>query len=167
MASASPPATCRVAPQWIASSFAPTRSLAGCRAVAWAWRCLGLRRGRRRRWAGLRTRCGSGGAQQPALQPDSESTGEGLVAEEDGRQRPPFDLNLAVVLAGFAFEAYTSPPVSPLIPHPWNRTSASTWWRQSRRGLAYVSGLFVVLWQADVGWRETDAAECQTVFLSE
>jgi hypothetical protein len=103
----------------------------------------------------------------PALQPDSESTGKGLMAEEDGNQRPPFDLNLAVVLAGFAFEAYTSPPVSPLIPHPWNRTSASTWWRQSRRGLSYVSGLFVVLWQADVGWRETDAAECQTVFLSE
>ncbi|RZS16523.1 hypothetical protein BHM03_00048520 [Ensete ventricosum] len=25
-------------------------------------------------------------------------------------ERPPFDLNLAVVLAGFAFEAYTSPP---------------------------------------------------------
>lgn len=36
--------------------------------------------------------------------------------------RPPFDLNLAVVLAGFAFEAYTSPPVSPSCftrsPHP-------------------------------------------------
>ncbi|KAJ8512451.1 hypothetical protein OPV22_002885 [Ensete ventricosum] len=45
-------------------------------------------------------------------------------------ERPPFDLNLAVVLAGFAFEAYTSPP-------------------------------------KDVGWREIDAAECQTVFLSE
>ncbi|CAL9154585.1 unnamed protein product [Musa hybrid cultivar] len=45
-------------------------------------------------------------------------------------ERPPFDLNLAVVLAGFAFEAYTSPP-------------------------------------KDVGWREIDAADCQTVFLSE
>ncbi|CAN6235586.1 unnamed protein product [Urochloa humidicola] len=53
-----------------------------------------------------------------------------MVAEEDGPRRPPFDLNLAVVLAGFAFEAYTSPP-------------------------------------ADVGWRETDAADCQTVFLSD
>jgi len=64
------------------------------------------------------------------VQPDSESAGEGLVVEEDGPRRPPFDLNLAVVLAGFAFEAYTSPP-------------------------------------ADVGWRETDAADCQTVFLSD
>jgi len=50
------------------------------------------------------------------VQPDSESAGEGLVVEEDGPRRPPFDLNLAVVLAGFAFEAYTSPPVSPLLP---------------------------------------------------
>ncbi|KAJ8763901.1 hypothetical protein K2173_003683 [Erythroxylum novogranatense] len=30
------------------------------------------------------------------------------VQEED--ERPPFDINLAVILAGFAFEAYTSPP---------------------------------------------------------
>lgn len=28
----------------------------------------------------------------------------------DESERPPFDINLAVVLAGFAFEAYTSPP---------------------------------------------------------
>ncbi|XP_020586407.1 uncharacterized protein LOC110028767 isoform X2 [Phalaenopsis equestris] len=34
---------------------------------------------------------------------DERSTG-------DGGHRPSFDLNLAVVLAGFAFEAYTSPP---------------------------------------------------------
>lgn len=27
------------------------------------------------------------------------------------QQRPPFDINLAVILAGFAFEAYTTPPV--------------------------------------------------------
>lgn len=26
-------------------------------------------------------------------------------------ERPPFDINLAVILAGFAFEAYTTPPV--------------------------------------------------------
>ncbi|KAF0892976.1 hypothetical protein E2562_021278 [Oryza meyeriana var. granulata] len=84
----------------------------------------GARRGRRRRWAGLRARC----AGQSVVKPGSESAGEGLVGED--RPRPPFDLNLAVVLAGFAFEAYTSPP-------------------------------------ADVGWRETDAAECQTVFLSD
>ncbi|XP_020084164.1 uncharacterized protein LOC109707352 isoform X5 [Ananas comosus] len=48
----------------------------------------------------------------------------------DDDRRPPFDLNLAVVLAGFAFEAYISPP-------------------------------------ENVGWREVDAADCQTVFLSE
>ncbi|XP_034684905.1 uncharacterized protein LOC117913903 isoform X1 [Vitis riparia] len=32
------------------------------------------------------------------------------VSGQDELQRPPFDINLAVVLAGFAFEAYTSPP---------------------------------------------------------
>ncbi|CAL5016006.1 unnamed protein product [Urochloa decumbens] len=119
MASTSAPASaCRVT---------AARSLPGCRALV--WRCWSARRGRRRRWAGLRARCAGG--QPSAVQPDSESAGEGLVAEEDGApRRPPFDLNLAVVLAGFAFEAYTSPP-------------------------------------ADVGWRETDAADCQTVFLSD
>ncbi|KAG2568868.1 uncharacterized protein LOC120680496 [Panicum virgatum] len=123
MASTSAPASaCRVTP----AAFLPARSLAGCRAVL--WRCCCTRRGRRRRWAGLRARCSGG--QSSAVQPDSESAGEGLVEEEDGPRRPPFDLNLAVVLAGFAFEAYTSPP-------------------------------------ADVGWRETDAADCQTVFLSD
>ncbi|XP_011029717.1 PREDICTED: uncharacterized protein LOC105129384 [Populus euphratica] len=30
--------------------------------------------------------------------------------KENDNERPPFDINLAVVLAGFAFEAYTSPP---------------------------------------------------------
>ncbi|KAL5851667.1 hypothetical protein ACOSQ3_006785 [Xanthoceras sorbifolium] len=29
---------------------------------------------------------------------------------EEQNERPPFDINLAVILAGFAFEAYTSPP---------------------------------------------------------
>ncbi|KAM0988976.1 hypothetical protein FF1_012965 [Malus domestica] len=32
------------------------------------------------------------------------------VDGEEGSERPPFDINLAVVLAGFAFEAYSSPP---------------------------------------------------------
>ncbi|BBG92611.1 triglyceride lipase [Prunus dulcis] len=32
------------------------------------------------------------------------------VSAEEGNERPPFDINLAVVLAGFAFEAYSSPP---------------------------------------------------------
>ncbi|XP_057429131.1 uncharacterized protein LOC130722426 isoform X2 [Lotus japonicus] len=33
------------------------------------------------------------------------------VQEDDERaERPPFDINLAVILAGFAFEAYTTPP---------------------------------------------------------
>jgi hypothetical protein len=31
--------------------------------------------------------------------------------KENGNERPPFDINLAVALAGFAFEAYTSSPV--------------------------------------------------------
>uniref|UniRef100_A0A803MVG9 C2 domain-containing protein n=1 Tax=Chenopodium quinoa TaxID=63459 RepID=A0A803MVG9_CHEQI len=45
-------------------------------------------------------------------------------------ERPAFDINLAVILAGFAFEAYTSPP-------------------------------------DNVGRRETDAAGCTTVYLSD
>ncbi|KAK6117375.1 hypothetical protein DH2020_048893 [Rehmannia glutinosa] len=32
------------------------------------------------------------------------------VSMESVNERPPFDINLAVVLAGFAFEAYTTPP---------------------------------------------------------
>ncbi|XWS13547.1 hypothetical protein CRYUN_Cryun36dG0046100 [Craigia yunnanensis] len=34
---------------------------------------------------------------------------ERISSEEKG-ERPPFDINLAVILAGFAFEAYTTPP---------------------------------------------------------
>ncbi|PON94899.1 Fungal lipase-like [Trema orientale] len=52
------------------------------------------------------------------------------VSVEEESERPPFDINLAVILAGFAFEAYTSPP-------------------------------------DNVGRREVDAANCQTVHLSE
>lgn len=33
-----------------------------------------------------------------------------MVSEEEEIERPPFDINLAVILAGFAFEAYISPP---------------------------------------------------------
>ncbi|KAL5542467.1 hypothetical protein UlMin_010177 [Ulmus minor] len=54
----------------------------------------------------------------------------GMVSVEEEIERPPFDINLAVILAGFAFEAYTSPP-------------------------------------KNVGRREVDAADCQTVYLSE
>ncbi|XP_022848799.1 uncharacterized protein LOC111371122 [Olea europaea var. sylvestris] len=51
-------------------------------------------------------------------------------SEKYENERPPFDINLAVILAGFAFEAYTTPPET-------------------------------------VGKREMDAANCQTVFLSQ
>ncbi|KAK9083050.1 hypothetical protein Scep_029521 [Stephania cephalantha] len=59
---------------------------------------------------------------------ESDREVELAVAEET--EQVPFDINLAVVLAGFAFEAYTSPP-------------------------------------ENMGRREVDAANCQTVFLSE
>lgn len=36
---------------------------------------------------------------------------EKSVTSEIENERPPFDINLAVILAGFAFEAYTTPPV--------------------------------------------------------
>ncbi|KAI5649963.1 hypothetical protein M9H77_35968 [Catharanthus roseus] len=59
------------------------------------------------------------------------STKEEKGCENEGEiERPPFDINLAVILAGFAFEAYTTPP-------------------------------------ENIGKREVDAANCQTVFLSE
>jgi hypothetical protein len=48
------------------------------------------------------------------VEPGSESAGEEPVGDEE-QPKPQFDLNLAVVLAGFAFEAYSSPPVSPLL----------------------------------------------------
>ncbi|OMO69369.1 C2 calcium-dependent membrane targeting [Corchorus capsularis] len=35
---------------------------------------------------------------------------EKVSSEEKEEERPPFDINLAVILAGFAFEAYTTPP---------------------------------------------------------
>lgn len=35
-----------------------------------------------------------------------------MVSEEEEIERPPFDINLAVILAGFAFEAYISPSVN-------------------------------------------------------
>ncbi|CAK8570560.1 unnamed protein product [Lathyrus sativus] len=42
----------------------------------------------------------------------SSKTGSqiGTVPIEKHDERPPFDINLAVILAGFAFEAYTTPP---------------------------------------------------------
>lgn len=39
---------------------------------------------------------------------------EGLSSKQERgfeNDRAPFDINLAVILAGFAFEAYTTPPV--------------------------------------------------------
>ncbi|XVF29235.1 hypothetical protein REPUB_Repub15cG0103600 [Reevesia pubescens] len=35
---------------------------------------------------------------------------EKVSSEDKEEERPPFDINLAVILAGFAFEAYTTPP---------------------------------------------------------
>ncbi|MED6148781.1 hypothetical protein PIB30_056136 [Stylosanthes scabra] len=32
------------------------------------------------------------------------------ISLREGDERPPFDINLAVILAGFAFEAYATPP---------------------------------------------------------
>lgn len=57
-----------------------------------------------------------------AVASSSSSSGEieeSVVASEIEDERPPFDINLAVILAGFAFEAYATPPVNsscPLIP---------------------------------------------------
>ncbi|XP_060671837.1 uncharacterized protein LOC107422559 isoform X3 [Ziziphus jujuba] len=42
--------------------------------------------------------------------PCKAGTEIGKVSVEEEIERPPFDINLAVILAGFAFEAYTSPP---------------------------------------------------------
>jgi hypothetical protein len=48
------------------------------------------------------------------VEPGSKSAPEEPVGDVE-QAKPQFDLNLAVVLAGFAFEAYSSPPVSPLL----------------------------------------------------
>ncbi|KAM3368571.1 hypothetical protein ACQJBY_016841 [Aegilops geniculata] len=118
MASAAPASVCPIA------SVSGRSSPASYRAV----RCWSARRGRRRRSAGLRARCAGGQPSAVKLGPESPAD-DGSVGDEE-QPHPQFDLNLAVVLAGFAFEAYSTPP-------------------------------------ADAGWRETDAAECQTVFLSD
>uniref|UniRef100_A0A0D9W705 Fungal lipase-type domain-containing protein n=1 Tax=Leersia perrieri TaxID=77586 RepID=A0A0D9W705_9ORYZ len=128
MAFAAPAATCvcRMAPPPPPLAAASVSGRWQLRTSSYrAARCwwAGARRWRRRRWG---ARCAGQSVVKPGT--ESESAGEGLDGE--GPPRPPFDLNLAVVLAGFAFEAYTSPPEG-------------------------------------VGWRETDAAECQTVFLSD
>ncbi|KAG9148778.1 hypothetical protein Leryth_018091 [Lithospermum erythrorhizon] len=68
--------------------------------------------------------CKESGAELESASGEKESRSDG----ED--ERPPFDISLAVILAGFAFEAYT--------PLPEN-----------------------------VGKREVDEANCETVFLSE
>ncbi|XP_047337147.1 uncharacterized protein LOC124940659 isoform X2 [Impatiens glandulifera] len=52
------------------------------------------------------------------------------VQKKNDDQRPPFDIDLAVVLAGFAFEAYSSPP-------------------------------------ENIGYKEVDATDCKTIFISE
>lgn len=44
--------------------------------------------------------------------PSSEVSDEGQVDDH----RPPFDLDMAVLLAGFAFESYNTPAVNKLIP---------------------------------------------------
>ncbi|XP_051133208.1 uncharacterized protein LOC127252883 isoform X2 [Andrographis paniculata] len=71
-----------------------------------------------------------GGCCRAIASSSGEAEIEKSVAVDGVDVRPPFDINLAVILAGFAFEAYTTP---------------SEKYRK----------------------RETDAAKCQTVFLSE
>ncbi|XP_047063889.1 uncharacterized protein LOC124671575 [Lolium rigidum] len=121
-----PTSVCPIAPRLAAAAsvsgrpWSPPASYQAASA-----RCWSARRGRRRRWAGLRARCAGA---EPAVEPGSESAPEEPVGDVE-QAKPQFDLNLAVVLAGFAFEAYSSPP-------------------------------------EDAGWRETDEAGCQTVFLS-
>ncbi|KAM0824228.1 hypothetical protein ACQ4PT_070341 [Festuca glaucescens] len=120
-----PTSVCPIAPRLAAAASVSGRSWSPPASYR-AARCWSARRGRRRRWAGLRARCAGA---EPAAKPGSESAREEPVGDEE-QAKPQFDLNLAVVLAGFAFEAYSSPP-------------------------------------ADAGWRETDEAGCQTVFLSD
>lgn len=43
--------------------------------------------------------------------PCNPKAGTEHVLDQEQIERPPFDINLAVILAGFAFEAYWSPPV--------------------------------------------------------
>ncbi|CAI0383203.1 unnamed protein product [Linum tenue] len=84
----------------------------------------------RRRGSACLVRCSSG-EDNALIEKVSER-------EQSDEPRPPFDINLAVVLAGFAFEAYATPPVSDFAPC-----------------------------LEKVGKREVDAGNCKTVYLSE
>lgn len=46
---------------------------------------------------------------------EAENVSLQIQEEKSETERPPFDINLAVILAGFAFEAYSTPPVSRLL----------------------------------------------------
>lgn len=87
-------------------------------------------------------------------QPSLEETS---LSENHEPERPPFDINLAVILAGFAFESYATPPV----------TSLSLSLLAGR--ILYVSSSFdcFIFSQENVGKREVNAAGCNTLYLSE
>lgn len=83
------------------------------------------------------------------------------VEDKEQDERPPFDINLAVILAGFAFEAYTTPPVINL------NLIFKKIYIYICAHVIYLVILCFALWQESVGRKEIDAAGCKTVYLSE
>lgn len=88
-------------------------------------------------------------------------------------ERRPFDINLAVILAGFAFEAYTSPPVICLL---LTSFFFCCWYHflfiklDERYCLIMLAIFNLYIFpsvQENLGKREVDAAGCTTVYLSE
>lgn len=89
---------------------------------------------------------------QSETKQSSLGTEETSLSENQDPERPPFDINQAVILAGFAFESYATPPV----------TSLSLFFCES----------CILLWlfdfsQENIGKREINAAGCNTLYLSE
>lgn len=52
------------------------------------------------------------------------------VSADEGSERPPFDINLAVILAGFAFEAYSTPSVMSPNPNSLFFSLADIWFHK-------------------------------------
>ncbi|KAK2652671.1 hypothetical protein Ddye_012527 [Dipteronia dyeriana] len=82
------------------------------------------------------------------------------VETEEQNEWPPFDINLPVILVGFAFEAY---PCKLL----YFQTLLSFWFLYCYYFCVFIEKWNPNLYQENVGRYEVDAVGCKTVFLSE
>ncbi|KAK2663537.1 hypothetical protein Ddye_002111 [Dipteronia dyeriana] len=82
------------------------------------------------------------------------------VETEEQNERLPFDINLVVILVGFAFEAYTCKLL-------YFQTLLSFWFLYCYYFCIFIENWNPNLYQENVGRYEVDAAGCKTMFLSE